>query len=55
MDLRGTGRLGLTFKRLKMEKLRVLEGYVDANYLGDLDQRRSTMCYVFTVVECIVS
>jgi len=47
--------LGLVFQRLKTEKLKVLQGYVDANYAGDLDQRRSTEGYVFTVIECIVS
>jgi len=41
--LRGIARLGLLFQRLKTEKLRVLQDYVDADYAGDLDQRRSTM------------
>jgi len=36
--LRGTARLGLVFQRLKMKKPRVLQGYVDADYVGDLDQ-----------------
>jgi len=48
--LQGTARLGLVFQ-LKKEKPRVLQGYVDANYAGDLDQRRSTTGYVFTVPE----
>ena len=36
-------------------QLRVLQGYIDADYAGDLDQRRSIMGYVFTVAESIVS
>jgi len=35
--LRGTTRLGLMFQRLKTGKLRLLQGYVDADYAGDLD------------------
>ena len=53
--LRGTTRLGLMFLRLKTGKLRLLQGYVDADYAGDLDQQRFTMGYVFTVVECVIS
>ena len=26
-----------------------IRGYVDADYAGDLDDRRSTTCYVFTL------
>ena len=39
-------RLGLVFQRLKMGKPRVLQNYVDADYAGDLDQRRSMTDYV---------
>ena len=53
--LRGTARLGLVFQRLKTGKLRELQGYVDADYAEDLDQRRSMMGYVFTVAECVIS
>jgi len=53
--LRGTARLGLIFQRLKTEKRRLLQGYVDADYAGDLDQQSSTTDYVFTVVEYIIS
>ena len=38
-----------------MGKPRLLQGYVDADYAGDLDQRRSTTDYVFTVVEYVIS
>ena len=52
--LRETARLGLAFQRLETRKVRVLQGYVDANYAEDLDQRRSTTDYVFTVTECVI-
>jgi len=47
--LRVTTRLGLVFQKLKMGKPKLLQVYVDADYAGDLDQRRFTMGYVFTV------
>jgi len=53
--LRGTARLDLIIQRLKTGNFRVLQGYVDANYAGDLNQRRSTTDYVFTVAECVIS
>jgi len=53
--LRGTARLGLVFQKLETEKPRVLQGYINADYAGDLDQRRSTTGYVFTVAECVIS
>ena len=53
--LQGTAGLGLVFQRLKTEKPRLLQGYVDADYAGDLDQQRSTMDYVFIVAECVIS
>ena len=33
----------------------VLQGYVDADYAGDLDQRRSITGYVFAVAGCTIS
>jgi len=38
-----------------MRKPRKLHGYVDADYLGDLDQKRSMTGYVFIVTECAIS
>ena len=40
---------------MKTGKPRVLQGYVDADYAGDLDQRRSMTSYVFTGAECVIS
>ena len=48
-------RLSLVFQRLKIGKLRILQGYINADYASDLDQRRSTTSYVFTVAECVIS
>ena len=53
--LQGAVRLGLVFQRLKTGKPGVLQSYVDADYARDLDQRRFTTGYVFTVTECIIS
>ena len=43
------------FQRLKIEKLRVLQVYVDADYARDFDQRSSMMGCVFMVAECVIS
>ena len=50
-----SARLGLMFQRLETVKPRLLQGYVHVDYAGDLDQRRSTTGYVFTVAECVIS
>ena len=50
-----TVRLGLVFQRLETRKSRLLQGYVDADYARDLDQRRFMMVYVFTVAKCVIS
>ena len=43
------------FQNLKTGKRRLLQGYIDANYAGDLDQGRSTTSYVFTIAERAIS
>jgi len=48
-------RLGLVFQRLEMGKLSLLQGYVDADYAGNLYQRRFTTGYVFTIAEYIIT
>ena len=45
----------LMYQRLETGKLRVLQGYVDADYAGDLDQRKSMTSCMFTVAECVNS
>jgi hypothetical protein len=45
--LKGITNYNITFVRQKSDLSIV--GYVDANYAGDLDDRRSTMGYVFTL------
>ena len=42
--LQGTRDFGLFYK--KGEKLELFE-FTDSDYAGDLDDRRSTSCYVF--------
>jgi hypothetical protein len=45
--LKGTIKYGITFVKQRSDLSIV--GYVDANYAEDLDDRRSTMGYVFTL------
>ena len=33
----------------------IVKGYVDSNFAGDLDKRKSTMSYVFTLTRGVVS
>jgi hypothetical protein len=47
--LKGTTNYGITFVRQK-SNLSIV-GYVDADYAGDLDDRKSTTGYVFTLTE----
>jgi hypothetical protein len=49
--LRGTSHACLHFGRLKEG----LQGFVDSDYAGDLDKRRSLTGYVFTVGGCAIS
>ena len=46
--LRGTTNYGIMFERQQNELS--VKGYVDADYAGDLNDRRSTTRYVFTLV-----
>ena len=49
--LRGSSKLCLTFGDSKP----VLEGYVDAGWVDDLDGRKSTLGYLFTFAGGVVS
>src|SRR3954464_15405009 len=49
--LRGTAKLGLEFRKREKEKSWTLKGFVDVDFGGDLDKRRSTMGYAFTLAE----
>jgi hypothetical protein len=44
--LKGTKQLGIMFER--KQEVACVAGYVDSDYAGDLDRRRSTTGYVFT-------
>lgn len=52
--LKGTPHLGLVFDRNRSTSLDVI-GYVDSDYGGDLDGRRSLSGYIFTVCGCSIS
>ena len=49
--LRGSSKLCLTFGGFKP----VLKGYIDVDWVGDLDGRKSTLRYLFTFVGGVVS
>ncbi|KAF2315901.1 hypothetical protein GH714_040696 [Hevea brasiliensis] len=49
--LKGTIDVGLTFDRAKMSDSVV--GYVDSDFAGDLDKRRSLIGYLFTLSEVL--
>ncbi|XP_055826272.1 secreted RxLR effector protein 161-like [Solanum dulcamara] len=50
--LKGASDVGLTFR--KSEGILIL-GYVDSDYAGDLDRRRSTTGYIFTLIGSAIS
>ncbi|KAG2703381.1 hypothetical protein I3760_06G134300 [Carya illinoinensis] len=52
--LRGISNLGLIFDRETDYNSRVV-GYVDSDYTGDLDKRRSLTVYVFTLCGSAIS
>ena len=45
LDLKGTKDFGIKFE--SSSGVEELEGFVDANYAGDLDSRRSTTGFIF--------
>ena len=46
----GTSDYGLCYQgRLRLDKVLDIRGFVDADWAGDLDQRRSTSGYVFNL------
>ena len=49
--LRGTTEKCLTFRRDELK----LEGYVDSDFAGEVDHRRSTTGYVFTMAGTVIS
>lgn len=52
--LRGTADVGLVYDRSSKTCSSVF-GYVDSDYAGDLDKRRSLTGYVFTLSGCAIS
>jgi len=54
--LRGTSDYGLCYKgRLGLDRVLYIHGFVDADWAGDLDQRRSSSGYVFNLFGGAVS
>ena len=53
--IKGTVNLGLKFERNRKNVERFLVGYTDSDFAGDLDNRRSTTGYVFTMASGPVS
>jgi hypothetical protein len=51
----GTVDVGLKFERVDSGLDQVLVGYVDSNYVGDLDKKRSTTGYILTLARGPVS
>ena len=48
--LRGTSDYGLCYQeRLGLDKVLDIRGFVDADWVGDMDKRRSTSGYVFNL------
>ena len=52
--IKGTIHVGLIFEKDAMGKQECIR-YVDPDYAEDLDERRSTMEYVFTLSQALVS
>lgn len=52
--LKGTSNLGLKYQKTDLKE-NALVGFVDSDYAGDLDKRRSLTGYVFTLFGCTVS
>ena len=52
--IKGTIDVGLVFEKDSTGKQECI-GYVDSDYAGDLDKRRSTTGYVFTFSQALVS
>jgi len=55
-DLCGTSDYGLCYQgRPGLDRVLDIHGFVDADWVGDLDQRRSTSGYVFNIFGHVVS
>ncbi|KAL5555658.1 hypothetical protein UlMin_037894 [Ulmus minor] len=52
--IKGTSDIGLIYEKKEGTKLS-LEGFVDANYAGNKDNRRSTTSYFFCLNGCYIS
>ncbi|XP_073278706.1 secreted RxLR effector protein 161-like [Primulina huaijiensis] len=53
--LKGTSKLGLMFQGQKENSSQPLEGYVDTDFSGNLDTRKSITGYIFTLYGTAIS
>ena len=51
--LRGTANIGLVYDRASTDSGSVI-GYVDSDFVGDLDKRKSLTGYVFTLSDSVI-
>ncbi|KAH9736371.1 hypothetical protein KPL71_018077 [Citrus sinensis] len=52
--LKGSSTCGLLYGKTKSDKIEVM-GFVDSDFAGDLDRRKSTSGYMFVLNSCLVS
>ncbi|KAH9662167.1 hypothetical protein KPL70_024758 [Citrus sinensis] len=52
--LRGSSTCGLLYGKTKNEEIEVI-GFVDSDFAGDLDRRKSTSGYMFVLNGCLIS
>ncbi|KAH9744862.1 hypothetical protein KPL70_003863 [Citrus sinensis] len=52
--LKGSSTCGLLYGKTKSDKIEVM-GFVDSDFAGDLDKRKSTSGYMFVLNSCLIS
>ncbi|KAH9651061.1 hypothetical protein KPL70_026606 [Citrus sinensis] len=52
--LKGSSTCGLLYRKTKSDKIEVM-GFVDSDFAGDLDKRKSTSGYMFVLNSCLIS
>ena len=52
--LKGSSTCGLLYGKIKSDKIKVM-GFVDSDFTGDLDRRKSTSGYMFVLNSCLIS
>jgi len=52
--LKGSSTYGLLYGKIKSDKIEVM-GFVDSDFAGDLDRRKSTSGYMIELNSCLIS